>query len=201
MDQQTMNSLCVFCGSSPGARPEYLQAAAHLGRVLVERGIGLVYGGASVGLMGKLADTVLAGTGNVIGVIPSALLEKEVAHKSLPDLRVVDSMHERKALMAELSDGFLAVPGGLGTLEEFLEVLTWAQLGIHLKPCGILNVCGYFDPLVEFMERAVKERFITPEHRSMLLVGEEPNELIDLLESYEAPTVDKARWVLRMNNT
>lgn len=196
-----MKHICVFCGSSPGARPEYLRAAAQLGEVLVERGIGLVYGGASVGLMGKLADTVLAGKGNVIGVIPSALLEKEIAHRSLSDLRVVESMHERKALMTELSDGFLAMPGGLGTLDEFLEVLTWAQLGIHLKPCGILNVCGYFDRLVGFLDTAMDQRFITPEHRSMLLVHERPGDLLSLLDSYKPPTVDKAQWILSMNNT
>lgn len=196
-----MKHICVFCGSSPGARPEYLRAAAQLGEVLVERGIGLVYGGASVGLMGKLADTVLAGKGNVIGVIPSALREKEIAHRSLPDLRVVESMHERKALMTELSDGFLAMPGGLGTLDEFLEVLTWAQLGIHLKPCGILNVCGYFDRLVGFLDTAMDQRFITPEHRSMLLVHERPGDLLSLLDSYKPPTVDKAQWILSMNNT
>ncbi len=196
-----MKHICVFCGSSPGARPDYLRAATQLGQVLVERGIGLVYGGASVGLMGKLADTVLAGKGNVIGVIPSALLEKEIAHRSLSDLRVVESMHERKALMTELSDGFLAMPGGLGTLDEFLEVLTWAQLGIHLKPCGILNVCGYFDRLVGFLDTAMDQRFITPEHRSMLLVHERPGDLLSLLDSYKPPTVDKAQWILSMNNT
>jgi uncharacterized protein (TIGR00730 family) len=151
--------------------------------------------------MGKLADTVLAGKGNVIGVIPSALLEKEIAHRSLSDLRVVESMHERKALMTELSDGFLAMPGGLGTLDEFLEVLTWAQLGIHLKPCGILNVCGYFDRLVGFLDTAMDQRFITPEHRSMLLVHERPGDLLSLLDSYKPPTVDKAQWILSMNNT
>jgi uncharacterized protein (TIGR00730 family) len=151
--------------------------------------------------MGKLADTVLAGKGNVIGVIPSALLAKEIAHRSLSDLRVVESMHERKALMTELSDGFLAMPGGLGTLDEFLEVLTWAQLGIHLKPCGILNVCGYFDRLVGFLDTAMDQRFITPEHRSMLLVHERPGDLLSLLDSYKPPTVDKAQWILSMNNT
>jgi len=195
-----MNRICVFCGSSPGTRPEYLQAAEALGRECVRRDLGLVYGGASVGLMGRLAETVLTSGGNVIGVIPSSLVEREVALSDLSDLRVVGSMHERKALMAELSDGFIALPGGLGTIEEFFEVLTWTQLGIHEKPCGLLNVSGYFDSLVEFLDHAVEQQFIRPENRSMVLVDKDPRPLLDMFESYEQPTFDKAEWILSMSN-
>ncbi len=195
-----MNRICVFCGSSPGYRTEYLDAAEDLGSALVKRGLDLVYGGASVGLMGRLAETVLAEGGHVVGVIPSSLAEKEVAFNDLPDLRVVGSMHERKALMAELSDGFVALPGGLGTLEELFEVLTWTQLGIHEKPCGLLNVAGYFDSLIDFLDRAVADRFIRSEHRSMLLVHEEPMPLLDLFDSYRQPVVDKAEWILSLSN-
>ncbi|MFC1483928.1 TIGR00730 family Rossman fold protein [Candidatus Neomarinimicrobiota bacterium] len=195
-----MHRVCVFCGSSPGARPEYRQAAERLGQILVERKLGLVYGGARVGLMGKLAETVFHAGGEVIGVIPAALVEKEVAFKELHDLRVVDTMHERKALMAELADGFLALPGGLGTLEEFLEVLTWGQLGMHAKPCGILNVNGYFDHLLAFMDRAVTDTFVREEHRSMLLVHEDPAQLLNLFDTYQPPTLDKAHWILSINN-
>ena len=195
-----MNRICVFCGSSPGTRPEYLQAAEALGRECVRRDLGLVYGGASVGLMGRLAETVLTSGGNVIGVIPFSLVEREVALSDLSDLRVVGSMHERKALMAELSDGFVALPGGLGTIEEFFEVLTWTQLGIHEKPCGLLNVSGYFDSLVEFLDHAVEQQFIRPENRSMVLVDKDPRPLLDMFESYERPTFDKAEWILSMSN-
>ncbi|MCD4749341.1 MAG: TIGR00730 family Rossman fold protein [Thermoanaerobaculales bacterium] len=195
-----MNRICVFCGSSPGTRPEYLQAAEALGRECVRRDLGLVYGGASVGLMGRLAETVLTSGGNVIGVIPFSLVEREVALSDLSDLRVVGSMHERKALMAELSDGFVALPGGLGTIEEFFEVLTWTQLGIHEKPCGLLNVSGYFDSLVEFLDHAVEQQFIRPENRSMVLVDKDPRPLLDMFESYEQPTFDKAEWILSMSN-
>jgi uncharacterized protein (TIGR00730 family) len=195
-----MKRVCVFCGSSPGARPEYVRAAEGVGRALAERGLGLVYGGAGVGLMGKLAETVIRGGGEVIGVMPAALAEKEVVFKDLPDLRIVGSMHERKALMADLADGFVALPGGLGTLEEFFEVLTWAQLGIHTKPCGLLNVCSYFDDIVAFLDRAVKEIFIRAEHRTMLLVHEDPSELLQQFELYEPPTIDKAEWILNLND-
>ncbi len=171
-----------------------------MGRALVERALGLVYGGAGVGLMGKIAQTVLAGGGEVIGVIPAALVEKEVAFEGLPNLRVVNSMHERKALMADLADGFVALPGGLGTIEEFLEILTWAQLGIHSKPCGVLNVCHYFDSLMAFLDRAVEENFIRSEHRSMVLVQENPDGLLDQFDAYQPPRIDKAEWILSVNN-
>jgi len=195
-----MQRVCVFCGSSPGSHTDYLLAAEELGRTLAERGIGLVYGGAGVGLMGRLAEKVLAGDGEVIGVIPEALVRKEVAHVVIPDLRVVDSMHERKAVMADLADGFIAMPGGLGTLEELLEILTWGQLGIHKKPCGILNVRGYFDTLVGFLDHAVDQLFIKAEHRDLILVADEPERLLDLFEAWDAPVIDKAAWILSMND-
>ncbi len=188
-----MKRICVFCGSSLGARPAYLEAARRLGEVLARRGVGLVYGGASVGLMGIVADAALAAGGEAIGVIPGALQQKEIAHGRLTKLHVVGSMHERKAKMAELSDGFVALPGGLGTLEEFAEVLTWAQLGLHRKPCGLLDVGGYYRPLIAFFDHAVAERFVRPEHRAMVLVEEDPGTLVDRLARYEAPAVPK--WI------
>src|SRR5512138_1376280 len=193
-----MKRICVFCGSSPGAYPEYIQAARQLGSVLASKKIGLVYGGAKVGMMGKIAEAVLEAGGEVIGVIPRGLVEKEVAFTGLADLRVVDSMHERKALMADLSDGFIALPGGLGTLEEFFEVVTWAQLGIHPKPCGLLNVGGYYNALMGFLDHMVAEKFVEAEHRSMILVDEDPGRLLRKFETYRPPTVDKARWVLQL---
>ena len=193
-----MRRICVFCGSSPGARPEYLQAAKQLGYTLASKDIGLVYGGARVGMMGKIAESVLEKGGEVTGVIPKGLVEKEVAFTELADLRVVDSMHERKALMAELSDGFIALPGGLGTIEEFFEVLTWAQLGIHPKPCGLLNVKQYYDRLLDFLDHTVNENFVEPEHRSMILVDENPEILLQKFETYHPPIIDKVKWVLQL---
>ena len=190
-----MKSICVFAGSSSGARPEYVGAAEDLGRALVARGIGLVYGGARVGLMGVLADTVLAGKGDVIGVMPEALVAKEVAHTGLPDLRVVPSMHERKALMADLADGFIALPGGFGTWEEFFEVLTWGQLGLHVKPCGLLNVQGYFNPLLASVGHSVAEGFVRPEQGSMILVASSADALLDQCAAYVPPRVTK--WIDR----
>ena len=185
--------LAVFCGSNPGARPEYVEGARALGRLLCERGIGVVYGGSSVGMMAALADAVLDDLGDIIGVIPKMLVEREVAHRTLTDLRIVDSMHERKALIAELSDGFVALPGGIGTLEEFFEIWTWAQLGVHQKPCGLLNIAGYFDPLLRFLDRAVEEKFVRDVHRSMVVVESEPQRLLERFESYEPPNVVK--WI------
>ncbi|NQT63765.1 MAG: TIGR00730 family Rossman fold protein [Candidatus Marinimicrobia bacterium] len=190
-----LKRICVFCGSSPGSQPDYLQAARDLGDALVERGIGLVYGGASVGTMGQIASTVLRGGGEVIGVIPENLVKKEVAYTELQDLRVVQTMHERKSLMNELSDGFISLPGGLGTFEEFFEALAWGQLGIHTKPSGILNVQNYYGNLLEFLDHAVAESFMQKEHRDMLLVHELPLALLDLLENYQIPDVDKAGWI------
>jgi uncharacterized protein (TIGR00730 family) len=196
-----MNRICVFCGSSRGSNEIYIDAARKLGIILVKNNIGLVYGGASVGLMGEIANTFMEEGGEVIGVIPKALVDKEVACTTLSDLRVVKSMHERKDLMVELSDGFIALPGGFGTIEELFEVLTWAQLGIHEKPCGILNINGYFDCLIEFLNHTVSQKFIEIEHRSMILIDNNPAELIKKFESYKSPKVDKAKWVLEMSNS
>jgi len=191
--------LCIFCGSSPGARPDYGNATVELAQLLAGRGIGVVYGGASVGLMGLLADTVLDAGGEVIGVIPEALEAKEISHRGLSELRVVGSMHERKALMAELSEGFIALPGGSGTLEELFEVFTWAQLGLHHKPCALLNVAGYYDGLTTFLDHAVEERFLRAEHRAMLLCEDTPAAVLDALDLYEPPAVDK--WIDRASQT
>ena len=187
--------LCVFSGSSPGARPEYRQVAGDLGRALARRGLGLIYGGARVGLMGVLADAALEAGGEVVGVIPEALLKKEIAHPKLTELRVVPSMHERKRQMAELADGFIALPGGMGTLEEFTEVLTWAQLGMHRKPCGLMNVAGYYDRFIHFLDHAVAERFVAAAHRSMMVVASTPEELLEAFATFRAPVVDK--WLDR----
>ena len=190
-----MRRLCVFAGSSSGSRIEYRAAAEDLGRALVSRQIDLVYGGGRVGLMGVLADAVLAAGGHVTGVIPTALAAKEVAHEGLSDLRLVSSMHERKAMMADLSDGFIALPGGWGTLEELFEVLTWAQLGLHQKPCGVLNVNGFFDGLLSFVDHTIDEAFVRPENRSMILVASSPDTLLDRLEHYDPLVVEK--WLDR----
>lgn len=187
--------ICVFCGSSGGVRPSYRQAAEALGTLLVERGLGLVYGGSHLGLMGAVADTVLARGGAVTGVIPQMLVDKEVAHRGLPDLRVAGSMHERKALMAELADAFIALPGGYGTLEEFFEVVTWSQLGVHRKPCGLLNVDGYYDPLLRLLDRAVDEGFLKPLNRELVIAEKDPERLLQAMEVFRVPTVDK--WIVR----
>ncbi len=190
-----MQGICVYCGSSNGRRNEYLAAAVELGRVLAKRRIKLIYGGGSVGLMGALADAARDAGGHVIGVIPKALLAREVGHTGLDDLRVVLSMHERKALMSELSDGFIALPGGIGTLEELFEMWTWAQLGLHGKPVGLLNVAGYFDPLLAFLDRSVEIGFIRPQHRAILQVASEPQALLERFAEYVPPDVPK--WIER----
>jgi hypothetical protein len=183
----------VFCGSSAGNRPTYRQAAADLARALARRGFGLVFGGAQVGLMGVLADAMLEQRAEVIGVIPQALLDREIAHVGVADLRVVGSMHERKALMVELSDGFIALPGGYGTLEEFCEVLTWAQLGLHGKPCGLLDVDAYFDPLLALFDEAVAAGFLRSENRALVLRANDPEALLDQFASYKPVVVPK--WI------
>jgi uncharacterized protein (TIGR00730 family) len=187
---------CVFCGSSPGARPQYTEATEDLGSLFVQHGITLVYGGASVGLMGRLADTVLSEGGEAVGVIPRALVEREIAHLGLTELHVVDSMHERKALMADLSDAFVALPGGLGTLDELFEVYTWAQLGLHRKPCGLLNVEGYYQDLADFLDHAVGERFVRDEHRDMLIVEEDPARMLERLQGFDPATLTP-KWIDR----
>jgi uncharacterized protein (TIGR00730 family) len=180
-------NICVFAGSRMGARADYAAAARCLGTALVERGYGLVYGGGNVGLMTVIADTVLKMKGHVTGVIPDALVTREVAHRGLTDLRVVRSMHERKAVMAELSQAFIAMPGGIGTMEELFEVLSWAMLGIHAKPCALFNPAGYYQPLIEFLGHAVSEDFLKPKHRALLIVENQPEDLLDRIEEAISP--------------
>jgi len=179
-----MKRICVFCGSSLGRRSSYRRAAVALGHLLAERRIELVYGGGNVGLMGAIADAVLQKNGRVTGVIPQALLDRELGHQGIQDLRVVSSMHQRKALMADLSDGFIALPGGLGTLEEFCEVLTWSQLGLQEKPCGLLNVENYYQPLLSLLDHAVEEGFVMPENRKLVLAHDEPEDLLESLLAF-----------------
>jgi len=190
-----LDRICVFAGSSPGLRPEYAGAARALGQALVSRDLGLVYGGARVGLMGALADEVLNGGGEVIGVIPHALATREVAHPGLTKLHLVNSMHERKALMADLSAGFIGLPGGWGTLEEWFEVLTWSQLGLHRKPCGLLNVAGYFDGLLAFLDHAVGEGFVRQQYAPLVLTDATPGDLLDRMMVQPLPPVP--RWLDR----
>jgi uncharacterized protein (TIGR00730 family) len=186
-----LNRICVFCGTNPGSRPEYGAAARQLGQVLAEQDIELVYGGASVGIMGELADSVQEHGGHVTGIIPQQLVQKEAAHTGIPNLIVVASMHQRKSQMADMSDGFIALPGGIGTLEGFFEILTWGQLGIHAKPTGILNVQGYFDGLTGFLDHAVREGFLTEEHRNHIVVENEAARLLDRMRAYTPPEGEK----------
>lgn len=190
-----MKRICVFCGSSAGSRPEYRACAEELGAELARRNIGLVYGGGDVGLMGAIADSVLKGGGEAIGVIPEHLMAREIGHRQLTKLHVVRSMHERKALMADLSDAFIALPGGFGTLEEFFEVLTWSQLGLHVKPCGIVNVLNYYTPLLAMLDHAVEERFLKAQNRALVLWRETPSELLQALEEWRPVQVEK--WLDR----
>jgi uncharacterized protein (TIGR00730 family) len=188
-----LRRVCVFCGSKHGVRPEYTQAARAMGTTLAAAGIDLVYGGGRVGLMGEVADAVLEAGGEVIGVIPDHMSDREIAHYGLTDLRIVGSMHERKALMNELSAAFIALPGGFGTMEELFEIITWAQLGLHSKPFGLLEVNGFFAPLLEFLDHATAERFIRPEYRQMVKSETSPAALLDLLERWDAP--QPIRWL------
>ena len=185
-----MKSVCVFAGSNTGSHGDYAEAARSLARELTARGYTLVYGGGNVGLMGILAQTVMDQGGRVIGVIPEALMKREVADYSITDLRLVDSMHERKALMSELSDGVIALPGGLGTLEELFEMLTWSQLGIHGKPVALLNAAGYYDDLLTFLDQAVDNGFMRPQHRGLLLTGTEPGPLLDSMDTWQTPITE-----------
>jgi uncharacterized protein (TIGR00730 family) len=186
-----VNRICVFCGTNTGSHPDYGAAARRLGQIMAEQGIELVYGGASVGIMGELADSVQEHGGHVTGIIPQQLVEKEAAHTGIPNLIVVASMHQRKSQMADMSDGFIALPGGIGTLEGFFEVLTWGQLGIHAKPSGILNVKGYFDGLTGFLDHAVREGFLTREHRDAIMVESDPAVLLDRMKAYTPPEREK----------
>ena len=187
----SLKSVCVFCGASPGARPIYHEAAASLGRSLAERGLPLVYGGGAVGLMGVVADAALAAGGEVIGIIPQSLERAEIGHKGLTRLEVVDGMHARKARMAELADAFIALPGGLGTLEELFEVWTWGQLGYHAKPLGLLEVDGFYSRLTDFLDHLVAERFVREQHRSILQVSESPSQLLDLMSDWQPTAAPK----------
>jgi uncharacterized protein (TIGR00730 family) len=190
-----IEAVCVYCGSSPGSDPAHVDAAVGLGRAVARRGLRLVYGGGHVGLMGVVADAALEAGAEVHGVITQALLDKEVGHAGVTELHVVDTMHERKARMADLAGGFIMLPGGFGTLDEFFEALTWTQLGVHAKPCGILDVNGYFDPLVRFLDSATQQRFVTQAHRDMVLVDQDPDGLLERLASWTSPTIDK--WLDR----
>ncbi|MDF1860099.1 MAG: TIGR00730 family Rossman fold protein [Verrucomicrobiales bacterium] len=196
---KALQSICIYCGSSSGSHPEYRETALSLGRFLAREGIRVVYGGGNVGLMGAVADGALNAGGEVIGVIPEALKEKELAHIGLTELHAVSSMHERKTMMAELSDAFIALPGGIGTLEEIFEVYTWTQLGFHEKPCAFLNVAGYFDPLLEFLDRMVEHRFLKKEHLDCLLTGSDYRALINRIQKWESATFYK--WIDREEQT
>ncbi|MBN9017337.1 MAG: TIGR00730 family Rossman fold protein [Rhizobiales bacterium] len=185
--------VCVFCGSSEGVRPQYREAALALGRAIAARGDELVYGGSKVGLMGAVADATLGAGGRAIGVLPRALRDKEIAHEGLTELHIVESMHQRKAMMADLSGAFVALPGGMGTFEEVFEIWTWAQLGYHRKPVGLLDIEGYYDRLLAFLDQTVEEGFVKPEHRRMAIVETDPALLLDRFATYEPPTV--AKWI------
>jgi len=191
-----IHRVCVFCGSNTGSDPVYSEAARALGRLFAQEGIGLVYGGGSVGLMGEVADAVLDAGGEVIGVIPHALWAREVGHRGLTDIRIVETMHERKAMMADLADAFVALPGGWGTLEEFFEVLTWAQLGLHQKPCGLLNIAGYFDGLLSFLEHSIDQRFVRRENGALVLVATSVDGMLEQLDRYHAPPPAE-KWIDR----
>jgi uncharacterized protein (TIGR00730 family) len=188
-----LKSICVYCGSNSGIRPDYADAARSLGALLAGEGIRLVYGGGRVGLMGIIADAALGAGGEVVGIIPEALDRREVAHRAVTELRIVNSMHERKSLMNELSDGFIALPGGYGTFEELCEMLTWSQLGIHAKPIGLLDVAGYYQPLLALFDNAVAEQFLHPDHRALLLSDTEPRRLLERMRSFVSPTT--AKWL------
>lgn len=190
---RSFKRLCIFCGSSHGANPAYAEAAKEAGAELARRGIALVYGGGNVGLMGALADAALAAGGHVIGIIPEALMAKEVGHRGLPDLRIVNTMHERKAIMADLSDGFIALPGGIGTFEEFFEILTWAQLGLHSKPCALLNVNGFYDPLLGMVNHAIEEGFIKLKQRDLMIVETDFSALLDRMACHHVP--HEPKWI------
>lgn len=192
-----MEKICVFCGSSFGSDEAYSEAARALGKTLLNHNLGLVYGGGHVGLMGEIARTVLEGGGHVTGVIPQALADRELAYKEVNDMRVVNSMHERKALMAELSDGFIAMPGGLGTMEEFFEVITWSQLAFHNKPCGLLNVKGFYDQLIRFIDGMVEKEFVDASNREMILIDDNPEALIFKMKNNAPSQVDKVEKALK----
>lgn len=189
-----MQRVCVFCGSKAGTKPLYAEETRRFGQLLVQRSLGLVFGAGHIGLMGVLADEVLRHGGQAIGVIPQALVDKELAHRGLTHLHICETMHQRKALMADLADAFVALPGGYGTADEFFEILTWAQLGLHAKPIGLLNTAGYFDPLLAWVEHTVREGFMRDKHRRLLLVAQEPAALLEALATY-TPETPEAKWI------
>jgi len=195
-----INTISVFCGSGSGRQPAYAAAARELGILLAGKNIHLVYGGGKRGLMGIIAKTMLKNGGEVTGVIPRALADKEVGYTELHDLRIVGSMHERKAAIAGMADAFIALPGGFGTMDEIFEAITWAQLGIHQKPCGFLNVCGYYDNLIAFIDHAVKEQFIPSDNKALILVDDQPDKLLHKIENFRPVQVDKANWALKDSN-
>jgi uncharacterized protein (TIGR00730 family) len=196
LKEQWMKKICVYCGSSPGASQAYADAAQALGKLMVDQGIGLVYGGGSVGLMGMIAKAVAANGGEVIGIIPEDLDFREVSNRFIGDLRIVKTMHERKAMMEELSDGFIAMPGGYGTLDEVFEILTWSQLGMHFKPVGFLNINGYYDSLFTFLDHVMEEKFIAPAFRQLVLAADTPFDLLESMKTFAHPKVDKAKEAL-----
>lgn len=196
-----INNICVYCGSSPGSTPIYMQAARELGQEIARRKLTLVYGGSSVGLMGEVARSALEGGSRVIGVIPRSLADQEIAFEELCELKIVDSMHERKALMAELSDAFVTMPGGFGTFEEFFEILTWTQLGLHAKPSGLLNINGYYDQLLAFLEHTADQHFVHHSHLELILISRQPGDLLDALFAYQPTLSKKTDWVHAVNNT
>lgn len=189
-----MQRICIYTGSNVGNRPEYQEAARAMGQELLERNLGLVYGGGRAGLMGIIADTVYRGGGEVHGVMPTGLFPREIANPQVTELHEVGSMHERKAKMAELADGFVALPGGFGTFDELFEIITWAQLGIHNKPIGLLNVNGYYDPLLALIHHTVQEGFVKSEHEQLLLTHDSPAQLLDKLAAYKAPATHEGKW-------
>jgi uncharacterized protein (TIGR00730 family) len=197
--ESKLKRICVFCGSSAGSNPKYKESAVKLGDTLTECGVTLIYGGSNIGLMGEIANAMIRKSGNVIGVIPRVLVEKEVAFTKLQDLRIVDSMHERKALMAKMADGFISMPGGFGTLEETIEMLTWTQLGIHEKPIGLMNIDGYFDRLFDFIDHMVSEGFLAEDFRDMVLMDENPVDLLEKMTKFAPPQVDRW-WVDKKEN-
>jgi len=194
-----LKNVCVFCGSNPGRRADYVEAAHRLGEELAKNGIGLVYGGGNVGIMGEMANSILKNGGRAIGVIPKALEDKELSHRGLSELKVVNTMHERKAMMSELSDAFIALPGGIGTLEEFFEVLTWAQLGFQKKPCGLLNIAGYYDHLIKFIDHMVAEGFLHVDHRDLMVIEKNPANIISKLKNHKP--LDTSKWLDEFNMT
>ncbi len=192
-----IKKICVFCGSRPGVKEEYVKAAHLLGESLARSGTELIYGGGNVGIMGEIANSVLSGGGRVTGVIPKTLVDKELAHRNLTELRVVKTMHERKALMSELSDAFIALPGGIGTLEEFFEVLTWAQLGFQKKPCALLNIAGYYDHLIAFIDKMVEDRFLDDNHRGLMIIENDPRIIIEKVKDFKSVNTEK--WLNEFN--